>query len=77
MKFEGPHAFLVDLSRHFPGIGVAVENSKPRGSSQMIREESVGVPIVELPALDFSSGRDPRVVGSSPTLSSLLSVEPA
>ena len=32
---------------------------------------------IEHPALDFSSGHDPRVVGSSPTFSSVLWVEPA
>ena len=32
---------------------------------------------VERPTLDFGSGRDPRVVGLSPTLGSMLSVMPA
>ena len=32
---------------------------------------------VEHPTLDFSSGHDPRVVGSSPTSGSVLSMEPA
>ena len=32
---------------------------------------------VEHPTLDFSSGRDSRIVGSSPALSSTLTVEPA
>ena len=32
---------------------------------------------VELLTLDFRSGRDPRVVGSSPMSGSVLSVEPA
>ena len=31
--------------------------------------------LVERPTLDFSSGRDPRVVGWSPELVSTLSVE--
>ena len=31
---------------------------------------------VECPTLDFGSGHDPRVVGSSPTSGSVLSVEP-
>ena len=31
---------------------------------------------VEQPTLDFSSGHDPRVVGSSPTLASVLSMDP-
>ena len=31
----------------------------------------------ECPTLDFDSGHDPKVMGSSPTLVSLLSVEPA
>ena len=33
--------------------------------------------LVERPTLDFSSGHDPRVVGSSPTLDSTLSMEPS
>ena len=32
---------------------------------------------VDCPTLDFGSGHDPRVVGSSPKLGSGLSVEPA
>ena len=36
-----------------------------------------GAQSVERLTLDFSSGRDPRVVGSSPTSGSALSVEPA
>ena len=32
---------------------------------------------VKRPTLDFGSGHDPRVVGSSPTLDSMLSMEPA
>ena len=32
---------------------------------------------VEHSTLDFSSGHDPRVVGSSPILGSMLNVEPA
>ena len=32
---------------------------------------------VEHPILDFGSGHDPRVVGSSPALGSVLSIEPA
>ena len=32
---------------------------------------------IEHPALDFSSGHDPRVVGSSPTLGSVVGMEPA
>ena len=32
---------------------------------------------VERPTLDFDSGHDPRVMGSSPMLGSILSVEPA
>ena len=30
---------------------------------------------VECPSLDFGSSRDPRVMGSSPVLGSMLSVE--
>ena len=33
--------------------------------------------LVELPTLDFSSGHDPRVVGSSPVSGSVLGMEPA
>ena len=33
--------------------------------------------LFECPTLDFSSGHDPRVVGSSPVLGSALSVESA
>ena len=33
--------------------------------------------LVECLTLDFGSGHDPRVMGSSPTLGSVLSVEPA
>ena len=33
--------------------------------------------MVECPTLGFGSGHDPRVGGSSPTLASMLSVEPA
>ena len=36
-----------------------------------------GAQSVEPPTLDFSSGHDPRVMGSSLELRSLLSVEPA
>ena len=32
---------------------------------------------VEHPTLDFGSGHDPRVVGSSPKLGSMLSMKPA
>ena len=32
---------------------------------------------VERPTLDFDSGHDPRVMGSSPLLGSALSVDPA
>ena len=32
---------------------------------------------VQPPTLDFGSGHDPRVIESSPTLGSTLSVEPA
>ena len=32
---------------------------------------------VQRPSLDFVSGRDPRVVGSSPVSGSVLSMEPA
>ena len=35
------------------------------------------VQLVEHPALDFSSGHDPRVVGWSPTLGSTVSMESA
>ena len=33
--------------------------------------------LVECLAIDFGSGHDPRVVGSSPVLGSALNVEPA
>ena len=33
-------------------------------------------PLVECVTLDFGSGHDPRVVGSSPMSNSMLNVEP-
>ena len=37
----------------------------------------LGGPLVKHPTLEFISGHDPRVVGSSPMLGSTLSLEPA